>query len=190
MRRCAGVLAVVLGLGSPAFAQRTVAPTTAVSGVLRFDANATLGRFSGTSSALTGALIGGPALEEVRGWVELPVDSLRTGNGTRDRDMRKSLEAARFPTIRFDLDELRPSPMQGDSMVATLAGRFTIHGVSRSVAVPAQITWVPEGIRLEASISMDVRDYRVGGLSRMLGTLRMQPDIVVHINLLFAQPRP
>jgi len=187
VRRTAWLIAVVLGHTTAASAQREIIATTVVSGTLRFEADATLGRFTGTTATVTGALTGGPSPELVRGWVESPVDSLRTGNGMRDRDMRKALQADRFPTIRFELDELRPSPIQGDSMVATLAGRFTIHGVTRAVTMPALLVWLPDGIRLEATAAMDVRDYQIGGLSRMLGTLRMRPDIVVHVHLLFAQ---
>lgn len=171
----------------PAVAQPPVLPASLLRGTLSFDARATLGDFAGTTSSVTGAITGGPALEEVRGWVEAPVDSLRTGNGLRDRDMRKSLEADRFPVIRFELDEFRPSPMQGDQMVATLVGRFTIRGVTRAETLPATLTWTPLGIRLEAIFPMDVRHYQVGGLSKLLGTLKMHPDIIVRVDLWFAR---
>jgi len=169
-------------------AQARVQPTTLISGTLSFDARGTLGDFTGTTANLTGAIAGGPALEAVRGWVEARVDSMTTDNGRRDRDMRKSLGADQYPTIRFDLDELRPSPRQGDIMVVTLVGRFTIHGVTRQETFPGTLTWSSTGIRLEARVGMDVRAYRIGGLSKAFGLLKMQPDIVVHIDLRFEQP--
>ncbi len=180
------MLAAVAAAG-PAAAQLAVRPVTSISGTLRFEARATVGDFAGTTGVLAGAVTGGPDLESVRGWVEAPVDSLGTGNGLRDRDMRRSLDSARFPAIRFDLDEVRPSPAQGDSMVVTLAGRLTIRGVARPVSIPALLAWQPEGIRLAAMIPLDVREYGVRGLSRFLGVLRMDPQIVVRINLLFGQ---
>jgi len=181
------VLAAVAA-AAPAAAQPAVRPVTSITGTVRFEARATVGDFAGQSSALSGAVTGGPDLETLRGWVEAPVDSLRTGNGLRDRDMRRSLGSARFPALRFDLDEVRPSPAQGDSMVVTLAGRFTIHGVTRPVSIPALLAWRPGGIRLAVMIPMDVRDYGIEGLSRLLGVLRMDPEIIVRIDLLLGQP--
>jgi polyisoprenoid-binding protein YceI len=165
-------------------------PSAGFSGTLSFDARATLGEFTGSTTRLTGQITGGPGLETIRGWVQAPVDSIRTGNGLRDRDMRRVLESDVHPQIRFDLAEIRPSPMQGREMVATLAGRFTIHGVSREVTLPATLTWGPDGIRLRALLPMDVRDYGVTRLSKLLGTLRMHPDIVVRIDLLVSQLPP
>ena len=174
----------------PAVAQPPVLPGPLLRGTLSFDARATLGDFTGTTASFTGAITGGPSLEAVQGWVEAPVDSLRTGNGLRDRDMRKSLEADRFPTIRFDLDEFRPSPMQGNQMVATLVGRFTIHGVTRTETLPATLTWLEDAIRVEATLPMDARDYQIGRLSKLFGTLKMHPDIIVRVDLWFAREAP
>lgn len=190
MKGLAWSLVATLTTALPAVAQPPVLPAPLLRGTLGFDARATLGDFTGVTTFVTGAITGGPALEQVRGWVEAPVDSLRTGNGLRDRDMRKSLEADRFRTLRFELDEFRPSPMQDDRMVATLVGRFTIHGVTRTETLPATLTWTPEGIRVEATLAMDVRDYAIGGLAKLLGTLRMHPDIIVRVDLLFAREAP
>ncbi len=183
-------LLALLGAAAPLAAQPPVVPSARFSGTLSFDARATLGRFTGTTTRLSGQITGGPGLETIRGWVEAPVDSIRTGNGLRDRDMRRALDSGAHPLIRFDLAEVRPSPMQGQEMVATLVGRFTIHGTSRDVSLPATLTWGPDGIRLRALVPMDVRDFGVTRLSKALGTLRMHPDIVVRIELLVSQLPP
>jgi polyisoprenoid-binding protein YceI len=189
-RQARAALLALLGAAAPLAAQPPVVPSAGFSGTLSFDARATLGEFTGSTTRLTGQITGGPGLETIRGWVQAPVDSIRTGNGLRDRDMRRVLESDVHPQIRFDLAEIRPSPMQGREMVATLAGRFTIHGVSREVTLPATLTWGPDGIRLRALLPMDVRDYGVTRLSKLLGTLRMHPDIVVRIDLLVSQLPP
>lgn len=182
------MVAVLVAATSPAVAQHAIIPTTQLSGTLQFDARATLGPFSGITRTVAGALTGGPALEQVRGWVEFPVDSLDTGNGLRNRDMRGALEAEQFSTIRFDLTEVRPSPLQDSTMVLTLVGNFTIHGTSRRVSLPATLTWTSGGIRVQALLPMDVRDYGITRLSRLLGAFKMQPEIVLRIDLLFGQP--
>lgn len=184
------VLLLLLALGGPAMAQRSVHPTTRISGTLSFDARATLGRFTGATTVLTGALTGGPDLASITGWVEFPVDSLSTGNRLRDRDMRASLEAARFPVIRFDLTAVRPSATPGDTAVVLLVGAFTIHGVTREVNLPATLVWHQRSVQLQVLYSMDVRDYQVGKLSKVFGTLRMEPEIVVRIDLVVDQSIP
>jgi len=181
--------AAILAIAAPvARAQPAVTPTTRITGTLRFDARATLGPFFGTTTAVSGAITGGPALESVRGWVEFPVDSLATGNGLRDRDMRGALDAEQHPTIRFDLREVRPSPIQDNTMVLSLVGDFTIHGTTKPVSMPATLTWVEGGITVHALLAMDVRDFGITRLSRLLGAFKMQPDIVIRIDLLVAQP--
>jgi hypothetical protein len=45
----------------------------------------------------------------------------------------------------------------------------------------------PGGIRLKSTFPMNLTDYQIGGLSKMLGLLKMHPDIVVHVDLLFKQ---
>ena len=189
-RQARAALLALLGTAAPLAAQAPVVPSTGISGTLSFDARATLGEFTGTTTRLAGQITGGPGLETIRGWVEAPVDSIRTGNRLRDRDMRRALESDAHPHIRFDLAEIRPSPIQGREMVATLVGRFTIHGTSRDVTLPATLTWGPDGIRLRALLPMDVRDYGITRLSKLLGTLRMHPDIVVRIDLLVSQIPP
>lgn len=182
------IAAALLLAGRAALAQPAVASSSGFSGSLSFDARATLGNFTGTTVWLEGTITGGPELGMIRGWVETRVDSLRTGNGLRDRDMRRALESDRHPLIRFDLAEVRPSPIQGDTMVVSLVGRFTIHGTTREVTLPATLVWQPAGIHLTALLPMDVRDYGVTRLSKLFGTLRMHPDIVVRIDLVVAQP--
>src|SRR5687768_503542 len=80
------------------------------AGTLSFDAYASVGDFTGTTSAVSGEMTGGPDLGAVRGWVEAPVKTLKTGNGKRDRDLNKSMESDKYPTIKFDLTGVTPSP--------------------------------------------------------------------------------
>lgn len=156
-----------------------------VSGELAFDGKATLGDFTGTTAAVSGSLIGASDLEGVRGWVMAPAASLTTGNGRRDRDMYASLEVERHPLIRFDLDAVAPGPQDGDSTRVTLRGRFTIHGVTREHAVPGWVWRTPTSTRFKGRLPMNLKEFQIGGLSRMLGVLRMDEEIVVRIDVTF-----
>ena len=154
-------------------------------GILSFDGHATVGDFVGTTETVTGEMTGGDQLEAVRGWAEAPVKTLKTKNGKRDKDLNKSMESDQYPTIRFDLDGVRPGATEGDSTAVTLLGRLTIHGVTREVALPGWVRPEDGGIRLRSDFPLNLKDYQIGGLTKMLGMLKMQEDIEVHVDLTF-----
>src|SRR3989442_7084145 len=134
-------------------------------------------------------MTGGPEIAEVRGWVEAPVATLRTGNGRRDRDLRKSMEVDTFPTMRFDLAEVISSTADGDSIAATLHGQLTIHGVTRDVDLPARLWVGTDTIRVRSDFPLNLKDHRIGGLSQMLAVLQMHEHIQRHVDPVFALSR-
>lgn len=177
---------LVLLLSAAPLAAQAVPDGRVTAGTLAFDGHATAGDFTGTTSVVAGALRGAPSLEGVTGWVEAPVASLRTGNDRRDRDLNKSMESATYPAIRFDLDGVVPGEVRGDTTEVTLRGRFTIHGVERPAEFPARIERTAEGVRLLAELPMNLKDYRIGGLSKFLGIFRMRERIEVRVDVAFA----
>ncbi len=183
----AGLITVVSG---PALAQSPLAPGVVRSGTLSFDGKATVGDFVGTTSTVSGVMTGGEDLSLVRGWVEAPVNTLKTGNGRRDRDLNKSMESAQYPTLRFELTGVAPQVVRGDTTAVTLLGSFKIHGVTRQVTLPATLIRQAGGLRLRSDFPLNLVDYEIGGLSKMLGMLKMHPDIVVHVDLLFGSNNP
>ncbi|HEX5387077.1 MAG TPA: YceI family protein [Gemmatimonadales bacterium] len=188
-------LAVVLA-AEPALAagQQPIPPGKVVSGTLSFDGRATAGDFTGKTSTVSGEMTGGADLSAVRGWVEAPAASLTTGNGRRDRDLNKSMETQKFPTMRFELGAVEtaaaPDSAAGaDSVPVRLKGRLTLHGVTRDMEIPGAVTLGPDGARVRGTLPVNLKDYHIGGLSKLFGTLRMYEDIVVHIDLQFAYAR-
>ena len=170
---------------SAAAAQLAIPAGTVREGTLSFDGRATAGAFSGTTTTVTGEMTGGNMLSEVRGWVEIRVSTLKTGNDRRDRDLNKSMESAKFPTVRFELTGVAAAEPPRDSMPVTLQGRFIIHGVTREVSLPADVTLGPDGVRVRAATPLNLKDYEIGGLTKMMGMLKMHEEIVVHVDLVF-----
>jgi polyisoprenoid-binding protein YceI len=119
------------------------------------------------------------------------VVTLKTGDNRRDRDLNKSMESDRYPTLRFDLagivpDDPRSDPSaEGADLGVTLKGTLTIHGVRRDVAIPARLRFEASAIHVKADFPLNLKDYRIGGLSKMLGLLKMDEHIVVHVDLRF-----
>ena len=186
-----GLLAVLAGL-VPSGSVRVWAQTSApipdgqvTSGTLSFDGQATLGDFVGTTTTVSGEITGGSQLAAVRGWVETPVRTLTTGNTKRDKDLNKSMESSKYPDIRFELTGLTPKGGTPDSLTATLHGALVIHGVTRKVALPGRLQLRGTQARVQSDFPLNLKDYRIGGLSKMLGVLKMYENIEVHVDVLF-----
>ena len=77
------------------------------------------------------------------------------------------MEAEKYPTLRFDLDSVVPA-RAGDSVPVTLKGRLTIHGVARPVALPGSVVLGGDHARVRsaAHFPLNLKDYKIGGLSR------------------------
>lgn len=177
--------AAFLPLAGTASAQRAIPGGTVREGTLSFDGRATVGEFSGTTTTVNGEMSGGDSLAQVRGWVEAPVLTLKTGNNRRDRDLNKSMESEKYPTIRFELTGVEARTASGDSVPVALLGRFTIHGVTRDATVPAQLAFLPDGVRVRGETPLNLKDYGIGGLTKMMGMLQMHEEILVHVDLVF-----
>lgn len=173
--------------GSPALsAQGRPVPSGRVeSGTLSFDGRATVGDFVGTTKVVSGQITGAAELSGVRGWVEAPVRTLTTGNGKRDKDLNKSMESSKYPDIRFELSGITPRGGTADSVAAVLHGALIIHGVTQKVDLPGTVQFEGSKARVRTGFPLSLKEYRIGGLSKMLGVLKMYDDITVHVDLLF-----
>lgn len=176
-----------LGFSSNLLAQgnRPVASGRVTAGTLSFDGRATAGDFVGSTTTVSGELRGAPDLTGVRGWVEAPVKTLKTGNGKRDKDLNKSLESDKYPVLRFELNRIVPTGGTGENVAVVLQGTLAIHGVSRKVELPGAIRFSGSTARVRTDFPLNLKDYRIGGLSKLLGMLKMYEDIEVHGDIVF-----
>jgi polyisoprenoid-binding protein YceI len=168
-------------------AQPRVLPLRAAEAT--FSAKATLGDFTGRTTALTGEVRGTAEPWTAVGWVDVRLDSLRTGNGTRDGHMRGALETAMHPTARFTLDSIRPDPSlaAGSGQGARLFGTFTVRGVSRPLVTTGVIEARPDGAwAIVTSFPVTLADHGiVKGLSRAFGTIKVGPVVTVQVRAEF-----
>jgi polyisoprenoid-binding protein YceI len=189
LRLLTGLLLGVTAAWSPVAAgsaqHRPIPSGRLVSGTLSFDGHATAGDFTGTTTTVSGQVVGAPDLTGVRGWVEAPVQTLKTGNGKRDKDLNKSMESDKYPTLRFDLSQVIARGGSSDSVDVVLQGQLRIHGVTREVQLPGRIRFSGTDARVRTDFPLNLKDYRIGGLSKLLGMLKMYEDIEVHADLQF-----
>src|SRR5262245_61066820 len=103
-----------------------------------FHATSRLMNADGRFHRLGGEVIADPAdLGTARVALSIETDSIDTGIGLRDKHLRSAdfFDVERFPTMTFE--SLR---VEGFGKHATVVGRLTIHGVTREVAVPVDVT--------------------------------------------------
>jgi polyisoprenoid-binding protein YceI len=159
------------------------------SGTLSFDGHATAGDFTGSTTSVSGQSTAASDLSGLRGWVEAPVQTLKTGNGKRDKDLNKSMESDKYPTMRFDLTTVSRTGGSADSAEVMLHGGLTLHGVTRKVDLPATIRFTGSEARVRTEFPLSLKDYHIGGLSKLLGMLKMYDKIEVHADLVFRLAR-
>jgi polyisoprenoid-binding protein YceI len=111
--------------------------------------------------------------------VELPVDRLRSGNALEDRELRRRIDARRFPTIGGDLTALNETETAGRYRVV---GDVTFRGVTRRCEDEMTITVGGDGcLRLEGRSSFDIRDF--GMEPPRILMLRVEPEVTVTVDI-------
>ncbi|MGO9196142.1 MAG: YceI family protein [Acidimicrobiales bacterium] len=116
---------------------------------------------------------------EPKGHLELATGRLESGNPLYDREMRRRVDATRFPLITGDLQAIT----EGDSAGLYLVrGELSFHGVTRtyteemSVSVPE-----PSVVEMTGSHVFDVRDFGVEPPRIMM--IRVHPDVSVGVEI-------
>jgi hypothetical protein len=66
-----------------------------------------------------------------------------------------------------------------------LQGIFDLHGVQRQVTMEAMVAFEGPRNRLTTDFPVNLEDYAIGGLSKMLGMLKMSKMITVHVDVVF-----
>lgn len=169
-------------------ARRAVPDAALHAGTLGFQARTTFGTFGGATNSVTGAILAARDYTTLRGWVEAPLATIVTGTRWADRAIRAALDVEGHPTMHFTLRGATVvSASLGDQDVTTLLlrGTLTLHGVTRRIELPATITRSAAISRVTSSFWIDVADFGVVRLTRLFGLARVQPRILVRVNLWF-----
>lgn len=149
-------LLVLIFLAVPALIQAQAFKTE--QGHAEFHSEVPLHSFTGSSDRLIGLI----DLDDSTVDFYLDLETLETGNGKRDKDMRSTLETEEYPfaeffgelVSNFDPDDSSPQP-------AKVRGEFKIHGVTKEVEIDGTLQNTPEGLKVEAAWTLNLEDYDI-----------------------------
>jgi polyisoprenoid-binding protein YceI len=109
----------------------------------------------------------------IAGEIEIPVDSIQSGNTLIDREMRNRLNTRRFPQVVAKLIEIRKKSGPGRYQAI---GDLTFHGVTKRLEDDLMIQQIDERtIEIQGEINLDVRDFKVE--PPKLLALKVHPDV-------------
>jgi polyisoprenoid-binding protein YceI len=119
---------------------------------------------------------------EPAGHLELPVDRLTSGNLLEDRELRRRIDARRFPTIAGDLRAMQPVDEQRVDGQYLVSGDLTFRGVTRSHTDRMTIEALDDGtIQLSGRTTFDIRDF--GMQPPRILMLKVLPDVGVRVEI-------
>lgn len=88
------------------------------------------------------------------------------------------LDVAHFPTMQFS-----STSTTGSGSKLVLNGKLTIHGVTRDISLPVDVTFTDTTVRGTGSIKLKTSDFGIEPYSAFLGAVKNKDGIVLHIDL-------
>lgn len=96
------------------------------------------------------------------GKVKLAINNIKTGIDLRDEHLRSEmwLNSTKFPHAEFQLTGIKsPSSRtlnEGQKVKVTLVGKFSVHGITKDIEVPASLTYFKESEKTKSRIEGNV----------------------------------
>lgn len=111
--------------------------------------------------------------------LSLPVDQLKSGNSLEDRELKRRIDARRFPTIDGQLTEMKETGRDGRYLVS---GDVTFRGTTRSYEDEMTVDQVDDKtIKLDGTSTFDIRDF--GMEPPRILMFKVQPDVTVTVEI-------
>lgn len=145
------------------------------------------GKATGMSGYVEGAWNGDGTLAispAPRMYLELKVESLRTGNELQDREMWKLIDSKRFPKIVAELRELSAVALPGRY---TAVGQVTLAGLARRYEGELSASRAGEDVRVGGDMNVDVRDFGLKSMNLLV--LSVEPLVRVRLRLVARKER-
>jgi polyisoprenoid-binding protein YceI len=122
----------------------------------------------GRTSAVSGSITletSGSTTTVTAGQITVDTTSITSDKSQRDGRLRtEGLQTDTYPTATFKLTkavEVPAAALAGTASDATLTGDLTLHGVTKSVDIPAKAQLVNGTIQVAGSITFPLSDYSI-----------------------------
>ena len=113
------------------------------------------------------------------GELSLRIERLSSGNPFEDRELRRRIDARRFPTIGGRLTGIHDTDRDGNYMVR---GEVTFRGVTNLYEDQMTITRIDDRtLHLDGHATFDIRDF--GMQPPRILMLRVHPEVVVTVSI-------
>jgi polyisoprenoid-binding protein YceI len=116
--------------------------------------------------------------EPVSGELELAVERLTSGNQLYDRELRRRIDARRFPTISGRLTRI---VVDGSHPEYAVTGEVSFHGKTKTFEHGMRIEAIDQGIALTGEDQFDIREFGMKPPSMLM--VRVYPEISVRVEL-------
>jgi len=111
-----------------------------------------------------------------KAYIEASTDTLKTGKKLEDMEMRRRIEAKKFPTIRLDFKEASGGPDKFH-----LKCSLTFHGVTRDFEEDATARLENGALYIEGEHTFNIEDFGVTAPKIM--SMKVYPDVTIVAHL-------
>jgi hypothetical protein len=137
-----------------------------------------------SGEAIGEVLNGGVAADGTpAGYVEVPIRALRSWNPIEDFEMRRAVEARRFPALRFELLTVCGGPDRFE-----IHGALVAHGVRREFDGSVRVHMEDDRLTVDGEHTFDVREFGITP-PHLLG-IRVDHDVRVVAHLVGRETLP
>ena len=123
-----------------------------------------IGRTSDVTGSIT-VVDAGDGAQLTAGDIAIDTTTIASDESRRDNRMRsEGLQTDQFPTATFTLTQPVDVPaaaVAGTATDVTLVGDLTLHGVTKSVEIPAQAVLANGQIQVAGSLSFPLSDFQI-----------------------------
>lgn len=116
--------------------------------------------------------------QRIAGELELSVDRLTSGNQLYDRELRRRIDAKRYPSIGGRVTKIVANGTHPKYLVA---GDISFHGKTRSFEHEMHITRSDDTVELSGNYVFDIREFGMKPPSMLM--VRVYPEISVRVEL-------
>lgn len=122
---------------------------------------------------------------------EVDLNSIKTGIGKRDRDMRDVLETRKWPFTKFDgtLVSVQPIDSIPNAYHVTAKGKMFLHGVEREIEVPGTIALTRARMHVEADFMLRLKEYDIEAPS-LAAFVKVSQEIFLRLDFYMSEYAP